>query len=137
MSATTQTRPSSDGGRSLAHLATGILDDLQELLEQHLKLFRAEVTEDLRRTREAVVWLTVGAVACGLGALLVLFMCVHLLALTDLPLWACFGIVGALVLGIGGTLFYHGKERLEQAAPVPEKTIEELKEDVRWAKGQP
>jgi hypothetical protein len=40
-------------------------------------------------------------------------MVVHLLdALTEIPLWGCYGIVGVVLLAIGGILFYSAKRRV-------------------------
>jgi hypothetical protein len=64
-------------------------------------------------------------------------MLVHLLnALTGLPLWACYGIVGG-VCAIGGVvLLYRGKQQMSQIDMVPQQTVETMKENVRWIKGK-
>jgi Putative Actinobacterial Holin-X, holin superfamily III len=44
-------------------------------------------------------------------------------------------IVGAVLAGVAYLLAMQGKERVEEAgAPIPEQTIETIKEDVEWAK---
>ena len=44
-------------------------------------------------------------------------------------------IVGAVLAGVAYVLAKQGKERVEEAGPpVPEQTIETVKEDVEWAK---
>jgi hypothetical protein len=45
------------------------------------------------------------------------------------------GVVGLILAAAAYVLVMRGKERVEQAgSPVPEQTIETIKEDVEWAK---
>ena len=47
-----------------------------------------------------------------------------------------FLIVGGLYVAVAGTLFVSGRQRLAAVHPVPQQTVETLKEDVAWAKEQ-
>ena len=52
-----------------------------------------------------------------------------------LPDWAAALIVAAVLAALAYVLVKQGKERLAEAGkPVPEQTIETVKEDVEWAK---
>ena len=52
-----------------------------------------------------------------------------------LPEWSSALIVGVVLAGAAYVLVKQGKERVEEAgSPVPEQTIETVKEDVEWAK---
>jgi tetrahydromethanopterin S-methyltransferase subunit C len=52
-----------------------------------------------------------------------------------IPNWLAALIVGLVYAAIAGVLYVRGKHRVEEAgSPVPEKTIETVKEDVQWAK---
>ena len=52
-----------------------------------------------------------------------------------LPEWLAALIVGAVLAAAAYVLMKRGKERVEEAGkPVPEQTIETVKEDVEWAK---
>ena len=52
-----------------------------------------------------------------------------------LPEWLAALIVGAVLAIVAYVLVQRGKERVAEAgAPVPEQTIETVKEDVEWAK---
>ena len=54
---------------------------------------------------------------------------------TFLPDWAAALIVGGVLAAVALVLAKQGKERVADAgAPVPEQTIEAVKEDVKWAK---
>jgi hypothetical protein len=64
-------------------------------------------------------------------------MLVHLLyALTGLPLWGCYAIVGGVLLSAGLIILYTGKKTAEEIKVVPEETVETLKENAQWIKEQ-
>ena len=54
-----------------------------------------------------------------------------------MPLWLAALIVTVLWAVIGAVLAARGRNELQQATPpVPEQTIETVKEDIQWAKTQ-
>jgi Putative Actinobacterial Holin-X, holin superfamily III len=60
---------------------------------------------------------------------------VHLLnAVTEWPLWICYGIVGGVCAMVGVVLLYMGKRQMSQIDMVPQQTVETMKENVRWIK---
>jgi hypothetical protein len=82
-----------------------------------------------------VVSLGAGIAIAALGGLLLIIMLVHLLnALTDLPLWACYGIVGGMCALVGVVLLYTGKKQMARIDMVPQQTVETMRENVRWIK---
>jgi len=83
--------------------------------------------------------LSIGAGVLALGALLLCFMLVYLLnwALADqLPLWGCFGIVGAILAIAGGALLALGSKRAGSIHLVPEQTLDTMKDNLKWIKNQ-
>jgi hypothetical protein len=120
---------------SIGTLLTGIVSDMRALIVQELKLAKLEIGEDLQKMKAAAVALAIGGAVASLGGLFLLLMLVHLLeALTDLPLWACYGIIAALLLIVGLGLLMAGKKRAERVGIVPAETTEAIKEDVGWIK---
>ena len=76
-----------------------------------------------------------GAGVFGLYALGALTACAILALATAVAPWLAALIVGAIVAAIAGVLALAGKGQVAQAAPpVPEQTIESVKEDVEWTK---
>jgi hypothetical protein len=64
-------------------------------------------------------------------------MLVHLLqALTELPIWGCYGIVGGVLVLSGLSFFFMGKKTAEDIEVVPQETVETLKENAKWIKDQ-
>jgi hypothetical protein len=125
----------------VAPLLRGIVNDMGDLLQQQLKFARAEIREDIRKTWSVTELFGVGAAVSLLGAFVLLFGLVHLLhwltspAGTDpatLPLWACFGIIGGVILATGAVLFVVGRKKLDTFNPIPEQTVETVKENLEW-----
>jgi len=125
-------KPESD--TSVTSLVGGIISDAQDLFKQQFELLKHDVREDLRKARDASQMLAIG-LAFGLtGAMLLAFTLAHLLAWAApaLPLWACYGICGAVFAAIGGALSYAGIQKFETVDPLPQKSAEALKENVQW-----
>lgn len=61
-------------------------------------------------------------------------MLVHLLAALGLPLWASFGLVGALLVGSGVYLLLRAKTTVSDIHVVPLRTVQTMKENVAWIK---
>ena len=48
--------------------------------------------------------------------------------------WVAALIVGAFLLCVAGALFVGGRAKLKELTPVPERTVQTIKDDVEWAK---
>ena len=122
---------------TLTELLTGLMNDVMTLLRQEVALAKHELRAELWNIILAVVSLGVGGGIAAIGGLLLILMLVHLLqALTELPLWACYGIVGGLFAVVGGVLLVLGKRKLARMRLVPQDTMETMKENVQWIKEQ-
>lgn len=118
---------------STGRLLSGIVGDAEELVQQQFALFKAELKDEMREARQALIPTLAGAGVAAIGAILFGFALVYLLqAVSALELWACFLIVAG-VLGIaGGIALAVGIQRLRELTPVADESVEELKENVRW-----
>jgi hypothetical protein len=125
--------PPSD--QSVTRVVAGIINDAQELMKQQFALFKHEVKEDLRKTKEATLAIGIGATVVGLGVLLLCFGLVWLLnwAAAALPLWVCFAIIGGALAIIGAILLAAGKKKLGSINPLPGESAQALKENVQWS----
>src|SRR5690242_8938622 len=92
-----------ESGASMTHLVSGIITDAQDLIGQQLALLRHEVNEDFRKTKEAGLLLVGGLAIALVGSILLCSMLVYLLSWSapGLPLWICYGIVGAPIAALG------------------------------------
>ena len=124
-----------EGRPRIGVLLSGIISDMRNLFVQELRLAKLEIGEDVRRVKAVVAVLAIGGAILALGAVLLILMLVHLLdALTDLPLWGAYGVVGAVMLVVGIGVLIAGKKKAEHVGLVPQETAEAIKEDVGWIK---
>ena len=120
--------------RPVGELLRPLADETTTLVKQELELAKAEMAEKGKRAGVgAGMWGAAGVVGLlALGALTAFFI----LALDGaVPNWAAALIVAVVYGAIAGVLYLRGKERVEAVGkPVPEEAIDNVKEDVEWAK---
>ena len=120
--------------RPLAEVAKNLTSDVSLLVRQEIELAKAEMAQKGRTAAPGIGMLGgAGVVAlCAAGALTA---CAVLVFSIFLPEWAAALIVGAVLAAVAGALVRQGKERVADAGkPIPEQTIETVKEDVEWTK---
>jgi uncharacterized membrane protein YqjE len=120
--------------RPIGELLKELANETTTLVRQELDLAKAEMREKAGKAGPGVgMWGAAGVTALlALGSLTAFVI----LALDGaMPNWLAALIVGLVYAAIAGLLYLRGKRRVEEAgSPVPEKTIETVKEDVQWAK---
>jgi Putative Actinobacterial Holin-X, holin superfamily III len=120
--------------RPIGEVAKDLTDDLSLLVRQEIELAKAEMAQK-GRTAAPGLGMFGGAGVVGLCAAGALTAFLVLVFSLFLPEWAAALIVGAVLAAIAAILVRRGKERVAEAGkPVPEQTIETVKEDVEWAK---
>jgi uncharacterized membrane protein len=119
---------------SMASLVKGIIDDASELVKQQIAMAKWEVQNEINKGKQAAAALAIGAGLAAVGGLLLCFGLVHMLHtfVPDLPLWACYLIVGGLFAVAGGLFLYTGSSKAADINLVPEQTIETAKENAQW-----
>jgi hypothetical protein len=120
--------------RPIGEVAKELTSDLSLLMRQEIELAKAEMAEKGRTAAPGLgMFGGAGIVAlCAAGAITAFLVLVFSLFL---PEWAAALIVGAALAAVAYVLIKQGKERVAEAGtPVPEQTIETVKEDVKWAK---
>jgi uncharacterized membrane protein YqjE len=122
--------------RSLGELLRQLSQETTQLVHQELELAKAEIQQKGKQAG-AGAGMFGGAGALGLAALGALTACFILALNAVMPAWLA-ALVVAVVYGIiAFVLVKQGQAKLKQATPpVPEQTIETVKEDVEWAKTQ-
>jgi hypothetical protein len=124
-----------ENGPSLTSLVSGIIHDGQELIREQLHLFQVEVKHDLKRTSQASVFLIIGGMVAGMGVLLLSTMAallLHEMWPASISLWGGFGIVAGVLLVVGIAFLFYGKSQFDAFSPLPDKSVEGLKETVQW-----
>jgi Flp pilus assembly protein TadB len=122
--------------RSIGELLKQLSEQTTRLVHQELALAKAELTQKGKQAG-AGAGLFGGAGALGLAALGALTACFILALNAIMPAWLA-ALIVAVVYGIVAfVLVKQGQARIKRATPpVPEQTIETVKEDVQWAKTQ-
>jgi uncharacterized membrane protein YqjE len=118
--------------RSTSDLVKQLSQQASALARQEIQLAKAEVREKAAVASAGVGALGAAAVA-GLLALGALTACLILVLDDVMPAWTAALCVTALWAVVAVALALFGRQRLrEMETPVPEKTLESLKEDVQW-----
>jgi hypothetical protein len=123
---------------SVTALVSGIVRDAQELTRQQFELFKLEVKNDLRKTRDAGLLVAGGGAVCAVATVLLALMFVELLrwAVPELPLWSCYGICGVVLAIAGAGLIWAGKAKFESFHLLRDESAQALKENVQWITNQ-
>jgi uncharacterized membrane protein YqjE len=122
--------------RSLGELFKQLSEETTRLVHQELELAKAELTQKGRQAGTGAGMLG-GAGALGLAALGALTACFILALNAVMPAWLAALLVAVVYAIIAFVLVKQGQARIRRATPpVPEQTIETVKEDVEWAKTQ-
>jgi len=122
-------------GASITSLVSGIVHDAQDLIRQQLKLFQVEIRNDTRRTIAATIPMIIGGFLCLVAVLILAVMAAHLIAWAwpeTVPLWGGYAIVGGVLAVLGIALVFWGKAQFSKFNPLPDQTMEGLKENLQW-----
>jgi len=107
--------------------------DLGDVIRGEVRLAKAEMGEKVSQASKSGV-LFGGAALCGvMGFAALVFAAIWGLSLF-VPTWAAALIVGVFLLCIAGAMFIGGRAKLKEVTPVPERTVQTIKDDVEWAK---
>ncbi|HEX6697228.1 MAG TPA: phage holin family protein [Solirubrobacteraceae bacterium] len=120
--------------RSLADLARQLSDQTTELVRHEVELAKAELRVKGKRAGMGAGMFG-GAGAFGVYALGALTAAIIAGIAEALPVWASALIVAVVYGAIAGILALRGKKKVQQATPpLPEETVQSVKEDVRYTK---
>jgi hypothetical protein len=137
---TRQDPPGPDQGdlreRPLPELLKQLSEQNTRLVRQELELAKAELTQKGKQAG-AGAGLFGAAGAIGFLTLAALTTCFILALNAVMPAWLAALLVAVVYGVVAAVLALRGRAKVKQATPpVPEQTIETVKEDVEWAKTQ-
>ena len=120
--------------RPIGELFSKLSNELSTLIRQEMELARAELTEKGKQAGKGAGLFGGAATVALLGAGAITAGIVLLLALI-IPDWLAAIVVGLVYVGVAALLGLKGRDEIQQATPpVPEQTVDTVKEDVQWAK---
>jgi Flp pilus assembly protein TadB len=118
---------------SLGELVGEITKDLQQLFREEVVLAKTEIREEATKSAKAAGLLGAAGFAGYMVAILITLAAVFGLGAL-IPLgWAALAVAAAWAL-IGIVLYSTGRSRMRAVSLKPERTIETLKEDAKWAR---
>jgi hypothetical protein len=122
--------------RPLGELLGQLSQETATLVRQEVELAKAELSEKAKAGGAAAGMFGAAAFAGWLAA--ATFTAFLILVLAEaMPAWAAALAITLVYAGVAVFLALRGKERVkEMTPPVPEQTIETVKEDVEWARTQ-
>ena len=122
--------------QTMGELFKELSNDLSTLIRQELKLAQVEMTEKGKRAGVGAGMFG-GAGVVALAALGTLSACLIAALAEAMEVWLAALIVTILYAAVAAVLALNGKQRVAQTGPpIPEQTIDTVKEDVQWAKTQ-
>jgi len=120
----------------LPELMKTLANQTTSLVRQEIDLAKAEFSEKGKKAGQGAGMFG-GAGVVGFLALAALTAAAILGLATVLPDWLAALIVGLVYAAVAGVLALQGRNKVQEAGPpVPEQTVETVKEDVEWAKTQ-
>jgi len=133
-------RLAAEVGKPIGLLLRELLDKTRALLQDELRLAKAELREQLVLLGRNLVWIGIGA---GLALAAILVLCIALnRGLTvlfaqfmdpEIAVWLVPLLLGVVLAGVGAVLIMKGVKTLrEHMNLMPEKIKQTLKEDKEW-----
>lgn len=127
----TRANSPADEQPSIGQLIGDISDDLSRLFRKEVELAKTEVREEAKKAGKAAGMLGGAGVA---GHLVLVFLTLAVMFglgnVMDLG-WAAL-IMTVVWAAVGAALYSIGQRRLRTVSPVPQRTVDTLKEDAQW-----
>lgn len=117
--------------QELSVLLHDLINEIKVLIKQEMRLLTVEMSQKASKAGKDVAFIAVGGAIAYAGLLVTLSAAVLALALV-LPGWASALLVGLAALGGGYVLIQKGLNDLKTIKPLPDYTIESLKETKQW-----
>jgi hypothetical protein len=124
-----------DTNASLGDLFSRLTADLSKLMRDEVALAKVEINQTVSSAKTAGI--SFGAAGfLGMMAFVLLSFAAAWGLSEVVPEGVAFLIVGGTYGLVAAVLALMGRQKLQAVKPVPEQTVETLKEDVAWAKQQ-
>jgi uncharacterized membrane protein YqjE len=119
--------------RSLGDLFGELSSDFSALMRTQIELGKLELRNEARQASR-MAGLFGGAAVAGYMALIMLSFAVAWALDNVMDTGWAFFVVGAVYAVAAAILFLRGRDRAREINPVPQQTVDSIKEDVEWAR---
>ena len=125
--------PNGSDVRSPVEIVQDVVRDVGDIVRSEMQLARAEVTRELQKAGKAGGYFAAAGV-CGLMAAACLVTCVIAALALAMPVWLAALFTCLFLACIAGAVYAGGRSKMKTVHPVPERTVESIKENLAWAK---
>ncbi len=119
--------------RTIAEVLQDILRNVQEIVRSEVRLAKTEIRDEAAHAASSALWLAAGAVGALSAWMLLLWAAVFALA-TSMSMWVATLVIAVVLAMIASALLIIGVGRFRRIQPIPERTVETLKENLEWVK---
>jgi uncharacterized membrane protein YqjE len=110
-----------------------IVRNLQDMVRSEIRLAKVEIREEARRAISSGIWIAVGTVGAVSAWIFLLWTLAYALA-TRMPMWAATLVVAVVMAAAAAVLIMGGIRNAKGIQPIPERTVESVKENLEWMK---
>jgi uncharacterized membrane protein YqjE len=118
---------------STGELITQLTAQTSRLVRDEIRLAQKEFQESAKHAGIGAGLFSVAGVFAVFGVATLIAAAVAAISLV-LPVWAAALIVGVVLLAAGGIAALIGKRQVQEASPVPQQTVANVKEDIQEVK---
>jgi hypothetical protein len=122
--------------KTVPELFTEMIEHLTTLFRKEVALAKAEAREKVQQATNAIIYIAIGAVLALAALVVLLFGIAALLAAAGLEEHWSLLIVAIVAALIGGGILWKGMNDLKASNLTPERTVNQIRADVRTAKEQ-
>ncbi len=119
--------------RSVSDVFQDILRNLQEMVRSEIRLAKVEIRGEVTQAVSSGVWIAAGGVAATSAWIFLLWTLAYALA-TRMSMWAATLLVAVVMAAAAAALIMSGIRRAKRIRPIPERTVESVKENLEWLK---
>ena len=123
-----------EASRPILSLVSEVGSDFAYLVQTEFRLARAEMGEKVASFAGAGVWLAIGALLGLAGLIVLLFDAARWITVAGLPAEWSLLVVAVVALVAGGLTVMAGVSRLRSSELVPNRTLEQMREDYETAR---
>jgi hypothetical protein len=119
--------------RSVSDVLQEIVRNIQEMVRSELRLAKVEMRDELGRAVSSGLWIAAGAAGAVSAWTFLLWTLTYGLA-TQMPMWTATLVVAVIMAAVAAVLMMGGIRRARRIQPIPERTVESVKESLEWMK---
>jgi len=103
------------------------------MVRSEIRLAKVEIRGEVNQAVSSGAWLAAGGVVAMSAWIFLLWALAYALA-TRMPMWAATLIVALVMVAAAAALIMNGIRRVKRVHPIPERTLESVKENLAWMK---